>query len=90
MDEAKAEVFIDECSKSFELNRGEQVKSTRWEISPFFQFYLEIVFLMWGKYQSLGLTEDVSEVAILFRDSGKVWVQHRPRQLRECHQVVAG
>ena len=50
MDEAEAEVFIDECSESFELNRGESVKSTRWEISPFFQFYLEVIFLMQSEY----------------------------------------
>ena len=58
--------------ESFELDRGEGVKSTGWEISPFFQFYFEIIFLMWGEYRSLGLTEDVGEVAILFGDSGKV------------------
>ena len=72
MDEAEAEVFINECSKSFKLNRGERVKSTGWEISPFFQFYLEVVFPMWGEYRSLGLTEDIGKVAILFGDSGKV------------------
>ena len=27
---------------------------------------------MWGKYQSLGLTEDVSKVMILFGDSREV------------------
>ena len=27
---------------------------------------------MWGKYQSLGLTEDISEVMILFGDSGEI------------------
>ena len=35
-------------------------------------FYFEVIFLMWGKYQSLGLTEDVGEVTILFGDSRKV------------------
>ena len=44
------EVFIDECSESFELDRGERVKSTGQEISPFFQFYLEVIFLMQSKY----------------------------------------
>ena len=72
MDEAEAEVFVDECSESFELDRGERVKSTGQEISPFFQFYLEVIFLMWSEYRSLGLTEDIGEITILFRDSGKV------------------
>ena len=58
--------------ESFELDRGERVKSTRREISPFFQFYFEIIFPMWGEYQSFGLTEDVGKVAVLFRDSGEV------------------
>ena len=66
------EVFIDECLESFELDRGERVKSTGWEISPFFQFYLEVIFPMRSEYQSLGLTEDIGKIAILFRDSGKV------------------
>ena len=72
MDEAKAEVFINECSERSKLDRGERVKSTRQEISLFFQFYLEVIFLMQSKYQSLGLTEDIGKVTILFGDSRKV------------------
>ena len=94
--EAESKMLIDELAKGLELGRREGVNPAGRRLGTRLEFNFKVIRAVRGKCLGFGLTEDVSKVVILFKNTGEVgWRMVRVRSLsregrqRECKTLGA-
>ena len=72
MNEFHSEMLIEEGTKGFKLRQGKGVGGAKGRRSFFFELYLQIMFMMRSKHVSFALTENISELVVIRRDSQEI------------------